>query len=137
MGTTKLTWWDVMMKRIDALHQMHVITNQIAISLEGLKPSMDDNEQSDLDGINHIISRREETIKLLDEALKEEGNDWSTDEQHLLEQLSGLEEKIQPKLSELYAAFSDQMRRLQQGKSAAGKYKAHSYTDGAFFDQRK
>ncbi|MDP4551449.1 hypothetical protein Q9251_11205 [Alkalihalobacillus macyae] len=126
-----------MMKRIDALHQMHVITNQIARSLEVLKPSMDDNEQSDLDGINHIISRREETIKLLDEALKEEGNDWSPDEQHLLEQLSGLEETIQPKLSELYAAFSDQMRRLQQGKSAAGKYKAHSYTDGAFFDQRK
>ncbi|TKD70529.1 hypothetical protein [Pseudalkalibacillus hwajinpoensis] len=125
------------MKRIDALHQMHVITNQIAKSLEALKPSMDDNEQSDLDGINNIINRREETIKLLDEALKAEGNDWSTDERHLLEQLSGLEETIQPKLSELYAAFSDQMRRLQQGKSVAGKYKAQSYTDGAFFDQRK
>ena len=63
---------------------------------------------------------------------------WSADEKHLLQQLSGLEETIQPKLSELYAAFSDQMRRFQQGKSATSKYKSgQTYTDGAFFDQRK
>ena len=126
------------MKRIDALNQMHVVTNQIAKSLESLKPSMDDNEPNQLEGINHMISRREETIKLLDQAMKDEGDHWSADEKHLLQQLSGLEETIQPKLSELYAAFSDQMRRFQQGKSATSKYKSgQMYTDGAFFDQRK
>ena len=62
------------MKRIDALNQMHVVTNQIAKSLEGLKPSMDDNEPNQLEGINHMISRREETIKLLDQAMKDEGD---------------------------------------------------------------
>ena len=126
------------MRRIDALNQMHVVTNQIAKSLEELNPSMDDNELNQLEGINHMINRREETIKLLDLAMKNEGDQWSEDEKHLLEQLSSLEETIQPKLSELYAAFSDQMRRFQQSKSATSKYKGgQAYSDGAFFDQRK
>ncbi|WP_347548341.1 hypothetical protein ABFG93_12390 [Pseudalkalibacillus hwajinpoensis] len=127
------------MKRNDALNQLHVVTNQIAKSHANLKPSMDDNEPERLEGINHMINRREETIKLLDHALSSESNNWTEDEQSLLEQLNILEEMIQPKLSELYSAFSDQMRRLQQGKTAANKYKssAQMYTDGAFFDQRK
>ncbi|MCA0170588.1 hypothetical protein [Bacillus sp. RAR_GA_16] len=126
------------MRRIDALNQLHVVTNQIAKSLEIVNPSMDDQGSEQLEGINHMITRREETIKLLDEAMEKEGKDWTEDEQGLLQQLSLLEETIQPKLSELYAAFSDQMRRLQNGKATANKYKPQaSYTDGAFFDQRK
>ena len=126
------------MRRIDALNQLHVVTNQIAKSLEIVNPSMDEQGSEQLEGINHMITRREETIKLLDEAMEKEGKDWTEDEQGLLQQLSLLEETIQPKLSELYAAFSDQMRRLQNGKATANKYKPQaSYTDGAFFDQRK
>ena len=128
-----------MMRRIDALNQLHVVTNQIAKSLEVVNPSMDDNGPDQLEGINHMITRREETIKLLNEAMAKEGKNWTEDEQGLLQQMTVLEETIQPKLSELYAAFSDQMRRLQNGKSAVNKYKpqAAAYTDGAFFDQRK
>ena len=127
------------MRRIDALNQLHVVTNQIAKSLEVVNSSMNDNEPDQLDGINHMITRREETIKLLDEAMEKEGKNWTEDEQGLLKQLTVLEEIIQPRLSELYAAFSDQMRRLQNGKSAVNKYKSQTtaYTDGAFFDQRK
>ncbi|MFK3961029.1 hypothetical protein [Pseudalkalibacillus hwajinpoensis] len=126
------------MKRIDALNQLHVVTNQIAKSLEMVNPSMDDNGSDQLEGINHMITRREETIKLLDEAMAKEGKNWTEGEHGLLQQLTILEESIQPKLSELYAAFSNQMRRLQNGKSVANKYKPQAaYTDGAFFDQRK
>ncbi|WP_377887322.1 hypothetical protein [Alkalihalobacillus sp. R86527] len=126
------------MKRIDALNQMHVVTNQIVKSLDGLKPSMDENGPEDLEGINNMITRREETIQLLDKAMKKEGNDWSQEERIMLQQLNKLEETIQPRLSDLYAAFSEQMRRLQQGKTAASKYNAgQAYTDGAFFDKRK
>ncbi|MGA9290419.1 MAG: hypothetical protein WBV93_18970 [Anaerobacillus sp.] len=128
-----------MMRRIDALNQLHVVTNQIAKSLEVVNPSMDDNGPDQLEGINHMITRREETIKLLNEAMAKEGKNWTENEQGLLQQMTVLEETIQPKLSELYAAFSDQMRRLQNGKSAVNKYKPQvaAYTDGAFFDQRK
>ncbi|WP_226654375.1 hypothetical protein [Pseudalkalibacillus hwajinpoensis] len=125
------------MRRIDALNQLHVVTNQIAKSLEIVNPSMDEQGSEQLEGINHMITRREETIKLLNEAMEKEGKNWTEDEQGLLQQLNLLEETIQPKLSELYAAFSDQMRRLQNGKAAASKYKQAAYTDGAFFDQRK
>ncbi|MCA0988892.1 hypothetical protein [Guptibacillus algicola] len=126
------------MKRIDALNQMHVVTNQIVKSLDELKPSMDENGPEDLDGINNMITRREETIQLLDKAMKQEGTVWSEEEQVMLQQLNKLEGKIQPRLSDLYAAFSEQMRRLQQGKTAASKYNTgQAYTDGAFFDKRK
>lgn len=126
------------MKRIDALNQMHVVTNQIVKSLNELKPSMDDNEPEDLEGINHMISRREETISLLDEAMKLEGTSWTKEEQVMLQHLNTLEESLQPRLSDLYAAFSEQMRRLQQGKTAATKYSTgQAYADGAFFDKRK
>lgn len=126
------------MKRIDALNQMHVVTNQIVKSLDGLNPSMDENGPEELDGINNMINRREETIQLLDKAMKQEGTDWTEEEQLMLQQLSTLEETIQPRLSDLYAAFSEQMRRLQQGKTAANKYNSgQAYTDGAFFDKRK
>ncbi len=127
------------MRRIDALNQLHVVTNQIAKSLGEINPSMNQDGTEKLDGINHMITRREETIKLLEEAMETEGKDWTEDEQGLLQQLSALEETIQPKLSELYSAFSDQMRRFQQGKAASNNYKSKTaaYTDGAFFDQRK
>ncbi|MBF0705142.1 hypothetical protein IQ283_00895 [Alkalihalobacillus hwajinpoensis] len=127
------------MRRIDALNQLHVVTNQIAKSLGEINPSMNVDGTEMLEGINYMIKRRDETIKLLDEAMEKEGKDWTEDERTLLQQLSVLEEKIQPKLSELYSAFSDQMRRLQQGKAAANNYKPQktAYSDGAFFDQRK
>ncbi len=48
------------MKRSEALNQMHVVTNQIAKSLEGINLSMDLNEAENLEGINNMINRREE-----------------------------------------------------------------------------
>ena len=139
MGTTKLIWRDVALKRLEALNQMHVVTNQIAKSLVDINLSLDLNESDSLEGINHMITRREETIALLDMAIKKEGNNWSEDEQYLLQQLDALEETIQPRLSELYQAFSEQMKNFQQTKSTAKKYKQQTpyYTDGTFFDQRK
>ena len=81
-----------MMRRIDALNQLHVVTNQIAKSLEVVNPSMDDNGPDQLEGINHMITRREETIKLLNEAMEKEGKNWTEDEQGLLQQMTVLEE---------------------------------------------
>ncbi len=127
------------MKRSEALNQMHVVTNQIAKSLEGINLSMDLSEAENLEGINNMINRREETIALLDRAIQTEGNEWTENERYLLQQLEALEETIQPRLSELYQAFSEQMKRFQQGKSTAKKYKQQApyYADGTFFDQRK
>lgn len=121
------------------LNEMLRLTEEVYKKAQMIQTNMKDNEDGSLDEIPTLFLKRGQVIEQLDEFIQQKDFRWTAEEQAIIQQLQEIEEKLQPLITNLYDAFSKQMKRISQTKQASKKY-IGAYqtvsTDGSFIDKR-
>lgn len=101
---------------------------------------MENNEEGQLEQLQELFEKRKDSIDALSGFIGTNGFRWTSDDMHLIRELKEMEEPLQILIKELYQAFGDQLKRINQTKQMSKKYIGayqNMGTGGSFIDQRK
>jgi hypothetical protein len=122
------------------LQELFSLTQIIHGTIQQVHEDMNKNDDEQIEGLQSLVSNRGEVIEQLSILLQQREAEWTSIEQGKIQQMKEWEVNFQPRLEQIYKAFSHQINRLQQGKQISQHYhKGYSdvYTDGVYFDKRK
>ena len=120
-------------QRTEFFAQTQAIYNQA----QRLRADMEKNEADQLEILQDLFDRRQQTLEALAE---KPAGEWSEQERSVIEDIQQTEIQLQPLMTNLHEQFSVQMNRLNQTRQASGKYAGanrQTASGGSFIDQRK
>lgn len=123
------------------LNSLLQITENLIEQAKEIQTNIKDNETQQLENVQILVDKREQSIQQLDAYMKQQQDfQWTQEEQQTIRELKTLEHSLQPLMNNLYDSFLKQMDRIHQTKQVSKKYFAAYQTistDGSFIDKRK
>lgn len=121
---------------IDLLQQ----TKELHGKASAIDVKMENNEDGQLEELQAMFEKRQETIARLSAFTGIDGFNWTASDREKISELKELEETLQPMVKGLYRAFGEQLNRINQTKQMSKKY-IGAYQNmgagGSFIDKRK
>lgn len=121
---------------IDLLQQ----TKELHGKASAIDVKMENNEDGQLEELQEMFEKRQETIARLSAFTGSDGFNWTASDREKISELKELEETLQPMVKGLYRAFGEQLNRINQTKQMSKKY-IGAYQNmgagGSFIDKRK
>ncbi|MGO1057776.1 flagellar protein FliT [Planococcus sp. FY231025] len=121
---------------IDLLGQ----TKELHAKASAIDAKMENNEDGQLEELQALFEKRQETIAGLSASTESDGFHWTAVDREKISELKELEETLQPMVKGLYRAFGEQLNRINQTKQMSKKY-IGAYQNmgagGSFIDKRK
>lgn len=115
-------------------------TKELHGKASAIDVKMENNEDGQLEELQEMFEKRQETIACLSAFTGSDGFNWTASDREKISELKELEETLQPMVKGLYRAFGEQLNRINQTKQMSKKY-IGAYQNmgagGSFIDKRK